>query len=57
MRVLTQHNDEIERLIQERRQQINELENELIKLDDLLMNSELLTRQPFPLIRHPSVNF
>lgn len=38
--VLTQHNDEIERIIQQRRQQINELENELIKLDDLLMNSK-----------------
>ncbi len=39
--VLIQHNDEIERIIQQRRQQINELENELIKLDDLLMNSKL----------------
>ncbi len=39
--VLIQHNDEIERIIQQRRQQINELETELIKLDDLLMNSKL----------------
>ncbi|CAF0808983.1 unnamed protein product [Adineta ricciae] len=37
--VLTQHNDEIERIIQERRQQINNLENELIKLDDMLINT------------------
>ncbi|CAF1244250.1 unnamed protein product, partial [Adineta ricciae] len=44
--VLTQHNDEIERIIQERRQQINNLENELIKLDDMLINSFL----------HPSYN-
>ncbi|CAF1291686.1 unnamed protein product [Adineta steineri] len=46
-RVLTQHNDEISRIIQQRRQQINELENELTKVDDTLMNSLL----------HPSYHF
>jgi hypothetical protein len=38
--MVTQRNDDIERIIQQRREQINELENELIKLDDLLINSK-----------------
>jgi hypothetical protein len=40
LHILTQRNDEIDRSIQQRRQQINELENDLIKLDDLLINSK-----------------
>ncbi len=38
--ILTQRNEELERNIQQRRQQISELENDLIKLDDLLINSK-----------------
>jgi len=37
--ILNQRNDEIERSIQQRRQQIAEIENELIKLDELLRSS------------------
>ncbi len=40
VRILTQRNDEIERSIEQRRQQITDLENELIKLDELLRNSK-----------------
>ena len=38
--ILSQRNDDIDRALQQRRQQINELENELIKLDDMLITSK-----------------
>jgi hypothetical protein len=43
--MLNERNDDIERMIEQRRQQINDLENELIHLDDLLINSESLICQ------------
>ena len=39
-RVYHQRNEEIERNLEQRRQQILELESELNKLDELLMNSK-----------------
>lgn len=38
--MLNERNDDIERMIEQRRRQITDLENELIHLDDLLINSE-----------------
>jgi len=47
LQMLTQRNDDIERVIQQRRQHLNDLENELIKLDNILISSLI----------HPSYRF
>ena len=43
--MLNERNDDIERMIEQRRQQITDLENELIHLDDLLISSKSLICQ------------
>lgn len=40
VRLLIQRTEDIEQVIQQRRQQINELENELNKLDESVINSK-----------------
>lgn len=38
--ILADRNNDIERLIEQRRNYINQLEHELVQLDDLLLKSE-----------------